>query len=70
MAPTIGRIVHYRAAGPAQVYNGAEVYPAIVTQVFPGYANLLCLPPFSAPFHEGSVPEGTGPRSWAWPPKT
>lgn len=68
---TPGRIVIYRAASAEQIHNGAETYPAIVTQVFPGsdYANLLCLPPFAPPFHEGSVVEGDGPRTWAWPVK-
>jgi hypothetical protein len=69
--PTIGRIVHYRAASAEQRFNGAEVYPAIITQVFGGdAANLLCMPPFAPPFHEGSVPMNeTNPRSWFWPPR-
>ncbi len=74
MKPTPGRIVVYRASGPAQINNSAETYPAIVTQVNDGsgqvYCNLLCLPPFAAPFHEGSVLENsTAPRSWFWPPR-
>lgn len=65
--PSLGRIVIYHARDDAQVHNSASTYPAIVTQVFDGYVNLLCLPPFAPPFHEGSCSEGTRPRQWSWP---
>ncbi len=69
---TLGRIVLYRASGPEQVYNGTDLYPAIVTQIFGdgGVVNLTCFPPVVAPFPEFSVEHGEGPRMWRWPPRS
>jgi hypothetical protein len=68
---SIGRIVHFRAPGGV-THNGASVFPAMVTQIFDGsaYINLLVMPPFEPPYHEGSVSESdSAPRSWFWPPR-
>lgn len=87
---TPGRSVHFYSkavadrdpARPGHGFNGqgAGPYVAIVTQAVPGskYANLLVLPPFADPFHEGSVanrvdageysPDDHVPtRYWDWP---
>jgi hypothetical protein len=75
-APSIGRIVLFTPTIGIQHANGAEEYVAIIGQVFaaPGnprpYCNLFVMPPFAAPYWEGSVQEGDGDntsRTWRWP---
>jgi hypothetical protein len=86
-APTIGRIVLFHpshAGDGSHKVNGSEEFVAIIGQVFadPGnprpYCNLLVMPPFAAPYWEGSVQEAeltadeatAAPmRSWRWPPR-
>jgi len=67
--PTIGRTVIFTA--PEGIYqNGASEFVAVIGQVFDSQApccNLFVMPPFAAPYWEGSVQEGEGPRTWRWP---
>jgi hypothetical protein len=86
-APTIGRIVLFspsKQPSDAHRVNGSEEFVAIIGQVFadPGnprpYCNLLVMPPFAAPYWEGSVQEvdpdadaetTAQQRTWRWPPR-
>jgi hypothetical protein len=79
--PTVGRIVHFysehlKNTGPNNGYNGvgAGPYAAMVTQTNESFINLKIIPPFGAPFDEGSVSEkgskfATVLRYWEWPPR-
>ncbi|TIV70556.1 MAG: hypothetical protein E5V89_14120 [Mesorhizobium sp.] len=78
MKPSVGQIVHFYTMEPAKHFNGqgAGPYVAIITQVFEGspYSNLKVLPPFAAPYDEGSViyePSCVIDHGccWCWPPR-
>ena len=76
-APSIGRIVLF---SNGTTVNDATEFVAIIGQVFadPGnprpYCNLWVMPPFAAPYWEGSVQEWLDEppmpgRHWRWPPR-
>ena len=48
-----------------------DVFPAVIVRVFEaaGSANLKVLLDGTDDFWAGSVSEGEGPRTWAWPPR-
>lgn len=71
--PSLGRIVHYRAASSKEVWSGADVHAAIVTRVWSDRCvNLKVLPDGGPVFDKTSVeiedePEQAG--RWSWPPR-
>lgn len=77
MTPSVGRIVHFYTKDVSKQFNGqgAGPYVAVVTQVFAegAYCNLKVLPPFAAPYDEGSVSydaaggASEADRGWCWP---
>lgn len=79
MTPTVGRIVHYYTRITSQHANGVGEgpYVAVISQVFEQltFSNLKVLPPFAAPYDQGSVKEkayaveGLDMCYWTWPPR-
>lgn len=84
MKPTVGRIVHFYTKDTAKHFNGQREgpYVAVITQTFKSnpdhdtMANLKVLPPFGAPWDQGSVHElaqaeahGQASMWWVWPPR-
>ena len=67
--PTIGRVVHYRAAAEC----GGEIYAGMIVRVHeaPGVVDLVTFGSTSI-YHNNGVPfaaEST-PGAWSWPPIT
>lgn len=71
--PSIGDVVLYTHAPGYAPAGEPSVLVGIIGEVTshtPPMAHILTFPPFKAPKWEGSVPEGIGPRTWAYPPTT
>lgn len=72
MAPTVGRIVHYRSYGTPGGEFLPEARAAIVTAVHEGGEVALAVLNPTGVFFSLSVPfsETPAPGSWSWPPRT